>query len=123
MEREQKVAQANEQFEAARYRGETPRSTPRFLGILASQRPWKATGDGWTHEADFRAPFGGVQEEDELFEAKSSADRDSIRAAIGQLWDYKRLIGDGDLQLTVLVPEKPNDDLLDLFDYAGVGCM
>ena len=123
MEREQKVAQANEQFEAARDRGETPRSTPHFLGILASQRPCKATGDGWTHEGDLRAQLGGVQEENELFEAKSSADRDSIRAAIGQLWDYKRLIGDEDLQLTVLVPEKPNDELLHLCDYAGVGCM
>ena len=62
-------------------------------------------------------------EKNELFEAKSSAHRDSIRMAIGQLWDYKRLIGREDLQITVLVPEKPNDDLLDLCDYAGVGCM
>ena len=41
---------ANEQFEAARDRGEPPRSTPHILGILASQRPWQATGDCWTHE-------------------------------------------------------------------------
>ena len=69
----------------------------------------------------FSDPFW--QEGNELFEAKSSAHRESIRAAIGQLWDYKRLIGDEDLQLTVLVPEKPNDELLHLCDYAGVGCM
>ena len=69
----------------------------------------------------FSDPFW--QEGNELFEAKSSAHRDSIRAAIGQLWDYKRLIGDEDLQLTVVVPGKPNDDLLALCDYAGVGCV
>ena len=70
-----------------------------------------------------KGPLWGVQEENELFAANSSADRNSIRAAIGHLWDYKWLIGDEDLQLTVLVPEKPNDDLLDLCDSAGVGCM
>ncbi len=59
MEREQKVAQANEQFEAARDRGETPRSTPLILGILALQRPWQATDDCWTHEG-IEGPLVGV---------------------------------------------------------------
>ena len=49
-----------EQFRAARDRGETPRSTPRFLGVLPSERPWKSTGDGLTHEGDLKASFGGV---------------------------------------------------------------
>ena len=51
---------ANEQFEAARTRGETPRSTPHFLGVLASARPWKSSGNGLTHEGDLKAPFWGV---------------------------------------------------------------
>ena len=63
------------------------------------------------------------REGNELFEAKSSANRDSIRTAIGQLLDYKRLIDDENLILTVVVPEKPNDDLLALCEYAGVGCV
>jgi len=51
---------ANEQFEAARDRGETPRSTPHFFGVLASERPLKSTGDGLTHEGNLKAPFEGV---------------------------------------------------------------
>lgn len=66
MEREQKVAQANEQFEAARTRGETPRSTPQFLGVLASERPWKSSGDGFTHEGDLKGLFGGIAVAQEL---------------------------------------------------------
>ena len=57
---------ATEQFEAARDRGETPRSTPHFLGVLASETPWKSAGDGFTHEGDLRGLFGGIAVTQEL---------------------------------------------------------
>ena len=57
---------ANEQFEAARGRCETLRSTPLFLGVLASEKPWKSTGDGFTHEGDLRGLFGGIAVAQEL---------------------------------------------------------
>ena len=57
---------ANEQFEAARDRGETPRFTPHFLGVLPSERPWKSTGDGLTHEGDLWGLFGGIAVAQEL---------------------------------------------------------
>lgn len=57
---------ATEQFEAARNRGENPRFTPQFLKVLPSERPWKSTGDGSTHEGDFRGPFEGIAVAQEL---------------------------------------------------------
>ena len=57
---------ANEQFEAARGRRETPRSTPLFLGVLASEKPWKSTEDGFTHEGDLMGLFGGIAVAQEL---------------------------------------------------------
>jgi len=57
---------AIEQFEVARDRCETPRFTPNFFEVLASERPWKSTGDGLTHDGDFRALFEGITVGQEL---------------------------------------------------------
>ncbi len=57
---------ANQQVEAARGRDETPRSTPHFLGVLASEKPWKSAGDGFTHKGDLHGLFGGIAVAQEL---------------------------------------------------------
>ncbi|WP_327291482.1 restriction endonuclease [Streptomyces sp. NBC_01198] len=47
-----------------------------------------------------------------LYEAKGSVSREAIRMAIGQLFDYSRFLPRPTLGL--LVPSRPEDDLLDL---------
>ena len=62
----------------------------------------------------------------ELCEAKGSTTRESIRLAIGQLLDYKRLLdNEGRVQtrsLSVLVPTRPDDALLDLLSSLKITC-
>lgn len=48
-----------------------------------------------------------------LIEAKGSTNRESVRTAIGQLFDYRRYIA-SDPTLSLLLPERPRPDLLDL---------
>ena len=54
-----------------------------------------------------------IESQNLLVEAKSSADRISIRMAIGQLYDYARF-RDPRPDLAVLLPERPSDDLVAL---------
>ncbi|WP_405659765.1 restriction endonuclease [Streptomyces sp. RK9] len=49
-----------------------------------------------------------------LIEAKGTVHRDAIRLAIGQLFDYRRHIIPSPSGLALLVPSKPEEDLLDL---------
>ena len=56
-----------------------------------------------------------------VYEAKGSADRMSIRLALGQILDYGRFIEGS--RLAVLLPEPPADDLIDLLEQHGVGCV
>ena len=58
-----------------------------------------------------------------LYEAKSSASRQAIRMAIGQLFDYRRYIARDDVSLSVLVPTRPSDDMVDLLASLDIGCM
>jgi hypothetical protein len=55
-----------------------------------------------------------------LYEAKSSASRESIRMAIGQLLDYRRFV-DPTARLAVLVPSPPSADLRNLLTTVGIG--
>ncbi|ATL28037.1 hypothetical protein KY5_3019c [Streptomyces formicae] len=55
-----------------------------------------------------------------LYEAKGSASRNSIREAIGQLFDYRRHIEERDAKLAVLLPEAPSSDLRDLLAAVGI---
>lgn len=57
-----------------------------------------------------------------LFEAKASASRASVRLAIGQLLDYSRHLSVPALARSVLLPERPEEDLLDLLSSLGLGC-
>ncbi len=56
-----------------------------------------------------------------VYEAKGSADRMSVRLALGQILDYGRFIEGS--RLAVLLPERPADDLIDLLEQCGVGCV
>jgi hypothetical protein len=58
-----------------------------------------------------------------LYEAKASASRQSIRMAIGQLFDYRRYIDRDDVSLSVLVPTRPSDDMIDLLASLDIGCV
>ncbi|MFF0624698.1 hypothetical protein [Streptomyces sp. NPDC004296] len=55
-----------------------------------------------------------------LYAIKGSSDRQEIRMAIGQLKDYCRHIDPADPTLAVLLPEKPNVDLLDLLERENI---
>lgn len=55
-----------------------------------------------------------------LVEAKSSAAREKIRLAIGQLLDYQRWIQPRP-RMCVLVPAPPAEDMLDLLHALGIG--
>ncbi|TSB20864.1 hypothetical protein [Streptomyces benahoarensis] len=55
-----------------------------------------------------------------LYAIKGSSDRQEIRMAIGQLKDYCRHIDPPNPTLAVLVPEKPNADLIDLLERENI---
>ncbi len=57
----------------------------------------------------------------ELYEAKGTATRDSVRLAPGQLIDYGRWTPTA--ARTVLLPSRPSNDLLALLEGSGVGCV
>ena len=56
---------------------------------------------------------------DELFEAKSSADRATIRLGVGQLLDYLRFVPGA--RGALLLPERPTADLVAFVHSAGFG--
>lgn len=56
--------------------------------------------------------------ERELIEAKGTVTRDSLRHAVGQLFDYRRFAGA--TSLAVLVPSKPRHDLIAYLHDAGI---
>lgn len=62
------------------------------------------------------------KEDNLLIEVKARAERDYLRFAIGQLYDYKRYLR-FEVNLAVLVPMRPSDDLIGLLDSAQVDCI
>lgn len=58
---------------------------------------------------------------DELYEAKGTTTRDSVRLAIGQLYDYNRFVEAS--RRSVLLPTRPGDDLLALIADRGMSCV
>jgi hypothetical protein len=56
-----------------------------------------------------------------LYEAKGSAERMSVRLALGQVLDYGRYIEGS--RLAVLLPEAPAADLVELLELHDVGCV
>jgi hypothetical protein len=59
--------------------------------------------------------------EDILYEAKGSADRMSVRLALGQVRDYGRFVKGS--RLAVLLPATPPADLVELLERHDVGCV
>ncbi len=57
-----------------------------------------------------------------LIEVKARAERNYLRLAVGQLYDYQRYLGFV-VNLAVLVPRRPSDDLLGLLESARVDCI
>jgi hypothetical protein len=56
-----------------------------------------------------------------LYEAKGSADRMSVRLALGQVLDYGRFVQGS--RLAVLLPKAPPADLIGLLERHDVGCV
>jgi hypothetical protein len=56
-----------------------------------------------------------------LYEAKASASREAVRMALGQLLDYRRGF-DLRPEVSVLLPDRPVEDLLKLLAENAVGC-
>jgi hypothetical protein len=57
----------------------------------------------------------------ELIEAKASSERDSVRLALGQVLDYARYVSHE--RRAVLLPNRPDADLIDLLSSHGVSCL
>jgi 5-methylcytosine-specific restriction protein A len=55
-----------------------------------------------------------------LYEAKGTAERNAIRLAIGQLFDYRRHAEPRPQALAILLPEAPEADLQDLLESVGI---
>jgi hypothetical protein len=60
-----------------------------------------------------------VENRHALIEAKNSDNRDLLRQAIGQLYDYRRF-HKSPVRLAVLLPYEPNPERLDLLRSAGI---
>jgi hypothetical protein len=57
----------------------------------------------------------------ELYEAKGVTTRDSVRLAIGQLYDYSRFVPGH--SVAVLLPTRPSDDLIALLTSLSISCV
>ncbi len=56
-----------------------------------------------------------------LVEAKGTVERNAVRMAIGQLFDYRRLFRAGEVQhVAALFPSEPRPDLCDLLSEQGI---
>lgn len=60
------------------------------------------------------------QSEQVLYEAKSDIKRSTVRLALGQLLDYRRLF-DMPVRARILLPDRPTDDLVELLHEYDVG--
>jgi len=56
-----------------------------------------------------------------LYEAKGIATRDSVRLAIGQILDYRRYLTDVNPSLSLLLPDRPSEDMVNLLAGLGMG--
>lgn len=64
-----------------------------------------------------------IEDRAQLIEAKPDTTRSSIRMAIGQLMDYRHLGKYGNVELAILVPERPPKDLETLLDSLQIACV
>ena len=59
-----------------------------------------------------------------LIEVKSSSDISNVRMAIGQLLDYHRqFINKANIKKAILLPEKPDDHVIELLKHVNIGLM
>jgi 5-methylcytosine-specific restriction protein A len=96
----------------------------RYVAHLVSEghrvRRWRLCPPGV-----LQALVTDIYDEDtnELYEAKGTATRVAVRQAIGQLFDYRRHIPRPLSRLALLLPHRPNDDLVDLITGLGMACV
>jgi hypothetical protein len=67
-----------------------------------------------------------IEDRHHLIEAKSATDRELIRYAIGQLIDYGRYLKKENISIQgrgILLPERPNEDLMELIEEAKLACI
>jgi hypothetical protein len=94
----------------------------RYMKALAkAQHPvrrWKVKPPG-----ELRALLTDIFDETtkELYEVKGTATREAVRSAVAQLLDYSRHIPVEVKRLTVLLPLRPSDDLVNFIHACGVG--
>jgi hypothetical protein len=92
----------------------------RFEAFLGEQqhvaKRWFVSPRG--HRSGFQTDLFDVTDH-VLYEAKGKADRNSVRMAIGQLFDYRRSIEPTPL-LAILLPEAPKPDVRDLIESVGI---
>jgi 5-methylcytosine-specific restriction protein A len=94
--------------------------TARFREYLKSQgrevKRYKITTPAGVLFTDTADITDGV-----LYEAKGTAERMSVRLALGQVLDYGRYVKGA--ELAVLLPGTPAADLVELLESHGVGCV
>lgn len=62
------------------------------------------------------------QQGNELYEAKGTATRETVRQGVGQLLDYRRHITPKP-SLALLLPHRPSNDLIDFLRDVGISCV
>jgi hypothetical protein len=94
--------------------------TKRFRKYLESHgrevKRYKVTTPNGTLFTDTADVTAGV-----LYEAKGTAERVSVRLALGQVLDYGRYVKG--VALAVLLPQPPAADLVELLENHNVGCV
>jgi hypothetical protein len=83
-------------------------------GIAVRRKRYVPAGEVWPIYSDV-----WVEARNALIEAKNSDNRDAVRQAIGQLYDYRRF-HEPTVRLAALFPYQPNADRLALLRSAGV---
>jgi len=83
-------------------------------GVLVRRKRYKPAGEVQPIYSDI-----WVEARSALIEAKNSDDRNAVRQAIGQLYDYRRFHSQP-VHLAVLLPYRPNADRLELLRSAAV---
>lgn len=81
--------------------------------------------EGRDDRAMFDVLVKNYDENDLLIEVKSSSEAAHIRMAIGQLYDYWFTIKGDDkpLHLAILIPSKPDEDIIKLLEWLNIGIL
>lgn len=80
--------------------------------------------EGNSQQCRFDVLLRGYGKLDLLIEVKSSVDMASVRMAVGQLFSYWYALNpDQDIELVVVLPEKPEQSVQDYLDWMKIGLL